>query len=64
MPTTTVVGGLGRIGAKLGRVSLDLAYNLVSDTQVRVSATSRTLEAKNSYFSVKVGFTIGGGDAE
>ncbi|GAB4027805.1 outer membrane beta-barrel protein [Spirosoma koreense] len=61
LPTTTVLGGLVRVGVKMGRGNLDLAYNLVSNTQVHIVATNRTLEARNSYITAKVGFTIGGG---
>ena len=61
LPATNAVGGMARVGVKVKRVSLVADYNLVSDASVTVSATNRTLVAKNSYFSVKVGFTIGGG---
>lgn len=59
LPATNVLGGLARIGVKLGSVNLEGTYNLVSDTQVTINATRLTLAAKNSYFAVKVGFTIG-----
>lgn len=61
LPATNVIGGVARVGVKKGRVSLELGYNLVSDTRVTVTATNRTLMAKNSYISAKLGFTIGGG---
>lgn len=61
LPVTNVIGGMARVGVKKGRGNLELGYNLVSDTRVTVSATNRSLAAKNSYFSAKIGFTIGGG---
>ncbi|MBD2757666.1 outer membrane beta-barrel protein [Spirosoma validum] len=61
LPATNVAGGMARVGVRWGRLNLLADYNLVSDTQVTVSATSRALAAKNSYFSVKAGFIIGGG---
>lgn len=61
LPTTTVAGGMARVGVRWGRVNLLADYNLVTDTRVTVSATNRSLAAKNSYFSVKAGFIIGGG---
>ena len=64
LPATNVIGGLGRVGVKFGRINLVGEYNLVSDAQVTVSATNLTLNAKNSYFSGKVGFTIGGGSTK
>lgn len=64
LPATNVIGGLGRVGVKFGRINIVAEYNLVSDTQVTVNATNQTLNAKNSYLSGKVGFTIGGGSAK
>jgi opacity protein-like surface antigen len=61
LPATNVIGGLARAGVKWGRANLEIGYNLVSDTKVTVNATNRTLVAKNSYVSAKVGFTLGGG---
>lgn len=61
LPATNVIGGLARVGVKLGRANLVADYNLVSDSQVKNSATNLTLAAKNSYFSIKAGFIIGGG---
>ena len=61
LPATNVIGGLARIGVKKGRGTLEIDYNLVSDARVTVSATNRSLTAKNSYISAKIGFTIGGG---
>lgn len=61
LPATNVAGGVARVGLKWGRVNVVADYNVVSDTRVTVSATNLTLEAKNSYFSIKAGFTIGGG---
>jgi hypothetical protein len=59
LPATNNIGGLARIGVKYGRVNLEGNYNLVSNTSVTNNATGRTMTAKNSYFSVKAGFTIG-----
>ena len=59
LPATNVLGGLARIGVKLGTVNLEADYNLVNDTRVTINATRLTLAAKNSYFAVKLGFTIG-----
>ncbi|WP_420147004.1 hypothetical protein [Spirosoma sp.] len=64
LPATNVLGGLARVGVKWGRINLDGAYNMVSTSSVKTSSTGLSLEGRNSYYSVKVGFTIGGGDAE
>ena len=62
LPATAVFGGMGRVGVKFGAFSVLADYNLVSDNSVTNSATNLTLSAKNSYFSLKAGFTFGGGD--
>jgi len=59
LQTTTVIGGLGRIGVKYGMANLEIDYNLISDTRLTNNATRFTLVAKNSYASAKIGFTIG-----
>ena len=60
LPVTTAFGGMGRIGVKYGIVHIEANYNLISDTSVTNGATRLTLTAKNSYFSLKAGITIGG----
>ncbi len=60
LPATVVFGGLARAGVKFGIVYVEADYNLISDTSVTNAATKLTLAAKNSYFSVKAGITIGG----
>lgn len=62
LPATAILGGMGRVGVKFGAFSVLADYNVVSDTQVTNNATKLTLSAKNSYFSLKAGFTFGGGD--
>ena len=64
LPATNVVGGLARLGVKLKRVNLEGAYNYVTTSQVKNNASNLTLEARNSYYTIKIGFTIGGGSAE
>lgn len=53
------VGGLGRVGLALGPVTLEGAYNLVSNTSVTNTVARKTLVGQNSYFSLKVGYTFG-----
>lgn len=61
LPVTTNIGGMGRVGVRYGIVHVEADYNLVGDTNVTNNATRLTLTAKNSYFSLKAGITIGGG---
>lgn len=60
LPAAVNLGGLGRIGIKYGILNIEGTYNLVSDLSVTNAANRLTLTAKNSYFSVKAGLTIGG----
>ncbi len=60
LPATVVFGGLARAGVKFGILYVEADYNLISDTSVTNAATKLTLTAKNTYFSVKAGITIGG----
>ena len=60
LPATTALGGVGRVGIKFKSLNVEANYNLIGDTSVTNGATRRTLTAKNSYFSVKAGLTIGG----
>ena len=60
LPATTTIGGMGRVGVKFSLVYLEADYNLIGDTNVTNNASRLTLTAKNSYFSVKAGITIGG----
>ena len=60
LPATTAFGGLARAGVKFGILNVEANYNAVSDVTVTNAATRLTLTAKNSYFSVKAGITIGG----
>lgn len=61
LPAAAKPGGLGRVGVALGPVLLEGAYNLVSDTNVENTVARKTLAGKNSYFSLKVGYSFGGG---
>ena len=60
LPTTINLGGVGRVGVKYRFIHLEADYNLIGDTSVKNSATGLTLTAKNSYFGVRAGVTIGG----
>ncbi|GAB3951628.1 hypothetical protein GCM10028805_32140 [Spirosoma harenae] len=60
LPTTTNIGGVGRIGLKFGVGNVELAYNFIGDTSVKNTSTGLTLTGNNSYFSIKAGLTIGG----
>lgn len=60
LPVTTTIGGMARVGVKFGLVYLEADYNLIGDTDVTNNASRLKLTAKNSYFSVKAGITIGG----
>jgi hypothetical protein len=48
-------GGMGRTGFEYKHFRLGLEYNMVANTSVD------GYNVKNSYFSIKAGFTIGGG---
>jgi outer membrane protein W len=60
LPATVSLGGLARVGVKYGIVHVEADYNLISDTSVKNAATGLTLTAKNTYFGIKAGLTIGG----
>ena len=60
LPTTVNLGGVGRVGVKYRFIHVEADYNLIGDTSVKNSATGLTLTAKNSYFGVRAGVTIGG----
>lgn len=62
-----VFGGMARVGFKAGHFLLGVEYNLVPNTtsalfdsngQIQIG---KTVQSKNSYVGVKVGFDIGGG---
>lgn len=54
------LGGLGRVGVALGPVTLEGAYNLVSNSTVTNTVARLTLVGQNSYFTLKAGYTFGG----
>jgi hypothetical protein len=60
LPATVLFGGMARVGVKYGIVHVEANYNLVSDTSVTNAGSRLTLTAKNTYFSLKAGLTIGG----
>lgn len=60
LPATVSLGGLARVGVKYGIVHVEADYNLISDTSVKNAASGLTLTAKNTYFGIKAGITIGG----
>lgn len=59
LPAAAKPGGLARVGVALGPIVLEGAYNLVSDTSVENTVDRKTLVGKNSYFSLKAGYTFG-----
>lgn len=62
-----VFGGMARVGFKTGHFVLGVEYNLIPNTSSIVYDNNGTnqvgtsVESKNSYVGVKVGFDIGGG---
>ena len=62
-----VFGGMARVGFKAGHFVLGLEYNLIPNTTSLVYTSSgntqigTSVESRNSYASVKLGFDIGGG---
>ncbi|MEZ0486988.1 hypothetical protein [Fibrella aquatica] len=62
-----VFGGMARVGFKAGHFLLGLEYNLVPNTNSIVFDSDGTnqigtsVQSKNSYVGVKLGFDIGGG---
>ncbi len=63
----TVFGGMARVGFKTGHFVLGVEYNLVPNTNSLLlddrgnAQIGTTVQSKNSYVGVKVGFDIGGG---
>lgn len=55
----TKFGGMVRAGVKAGHFVLGVEYNAVPTTSNRIANT--TIDSKNAYLGVKVGFDIGGG---
>ncbi|ADB39963.1 hypothetical protein [Spirosoma linguale] len=62
-----VFGGMARVGFKAGHFVLGIEYNLIPNTKSVVynstgsSQIGTSVESKNSYVGVKLGFDIGGG---
>lgn len=62
-----VFGGMARVGFKTGHFLLGLEYNLIPNTNSIVfdsngtSQVGTSVQSKNSYAGIKVGFDIGGG---
>lgn len=56
-------GGMVRAGFKAGHFNLGLEYNLIPKTTGVIGSTTGNYnyESSNSYFSLKLGFDIGGG---
>ncbi|MBO0950222.1 hypothetical protein [Fibrella forsythiae] len=63
----TVFGGMARVGFKTGHFVLGVEYNLIPSSNAAVFDNSgstqigTTVQSKNSYAGIKVGFDIGGG---
>lgn len=63
----SVFGGMARVGFKTGHFVLGLEYNLIPNTDSVVydsNGTSKigtSVQSKNSYAGIKLGFDIGGG---
>ena len=63
----TVFGGMGRVGFKTGHFVLGVEYNFIPNSNSVVydsNATTKigtSVQSKNSYAGIKIGFDIGGG---
>ncbi|HEY0110331.1 MAG TPA: hypothetical protein VGB67_11915 [Fibrella sp.] len=63
----TVFGGMARVGFKTGHFVLGVEYNLVPNTTSLLlddqgnAQIGTTVQSKNSYVGIKLGFDIGGG---
>ncbi|MBO0940036.1 hypothetical protein J2I47_26055 [Fibrella sp. HMF5335] len=63
----SVFGGMGRVGFKTGHFVLGVEYNLIPNSNSVVYDSQGTtkvgtsVQSKNSYAGIKVGFDIGGG---
>lgn len=63
----SVFGGMGRVGFKTGHFVLGVEYNLIPNSNSIVydsqgtSQVGTSVQSKNSYAGIKVGFDIGGG---
>ena len=54
-------GGMARSGVEIGHFRLAFEYNFVGDTDVMDASNTKIGTSKNSYMSIKIGATIGGG---
>ena len=59
LTTETKFGGMVRAGIKAGHFVVGVEYNAVPTTAVKLSNT--TIDSKNAYLGIKIGFDIGGG---
>ena len=57
--SSTHFGGMVRAGIKAGHFVASVEYNAIPTTTVKLSNT--TIDSKNAYLGIKVGFDIGGG---
>ena len=57
--SSTHFGGMIRAGIKAGHLVAAVEYNAVPTTSTKLSNT--TIDSKNAYLGIKVGFDIGGG---
>ncbi|GAB4013966.1 hypothetical protein GCM10028808_34900 [Spirosoma migulaei] len=55
----TKFGGMIRAGLKTGHFVIGVEYNAVPTTSNKLSST--TIDSKNAYLGIKLGFDIGGG---
>ncbi|MBO9640214.1 metallophosphoesterase family protein [Siphonobacter aquaeclarae] len=61
LKTATRTGLLLRTGLKIEQWSAELAYNFIPSVTDKSTTTGDKLVGKNSYFTIKVGYTFGGG---
>lgn len=59
MTSSTNFGGMIRAGIKAGHFVAAVEYNAVPNTSTKL--TNTTIDSKNAYLGIKVGFDIGGG---
>ncbi len=57
----TKFGGMIRAGLKAGHFVIAAEYNAVPTTTNLLSSSTTTIESKNAYLGIKLGFDIGGG---
>ncbi|GAB3993809.1 hypothetical protein GCM10028807_30000 [Spirosoma daeguense] len=60
LPATNQFGGMVRIGVNYSAITAEVAANLMDDSSISYVNMNSVLTGKNSYFTAKIGYTLGG----